>query len=304
MASDYTLGMIRAFVSVYESRNVSAAAVRLHLSQPTVTYALNGLREALSDPLFTRQGREMIPTELATRFYPRVRAALASLDSTVAEPGSFDPAQSLRTVRIRLTDIGGRVLLPVIVRAFHDIAPHVTVQADTFRRSDAARTLSAGTLDALIGTPVLDEEEFRRDVLFEQHYVGICASDHPRLPQKPTTAVLRAERHAAIAEEAGHYALAGTLASRGFLTPAVSAPSFLILPAVVAGTELVSFIPRVLAADAVIAGCRVFELPFDVPTSSVSLYTQRSALQTPEGEWIRRTIHAALSDFVSLNAGL
>ena len=48
------LNQLRTFVVLYELRSVTAAADRLHVTQPTVSYTLRRLRERFSDELFRR----------------------------------------------------------------------------------------------------------------------------------------------------------------------------------------------------------------------------------------------------------
>jgi DNA-binding transcriptional LysR family regulator len=50
------LNLLLVFDAIYGERSISKAALKLHLSQPTVSNALARLRERLDDPLFERQG--------------------------------------------------------------------------------------------------------------------------------------------------------------------------------------------------------------------------------------------------------
>jgi hypothetical protein len=59
------LNLIRAFVTIYETGSVSAAAERLHISQPSVSYTLKRLRDLLREPLFKRTREGMAPTYFA-----------------------------------------------------------------------------------------------------------------------------------------------------------------------------------------------------------------------------------------------
>ena len=48
--------------AVYEHGSITRAANALHITQPAVSHALSRLREKFDDPLFTRHGRQVIPT--------------------------------------------------------------------------------------------------------------------------------------------------------------------------------------------------------------------------------------------------
>ena len=65
--SSMDLNVVRTFVTVYETGSVTAAARLLHLTQPTVTHALNKLRRQMNDELFVRSRTGVTPTAVAVR---------------------------------------------------------------------------------------------------------------------------------------------------------------------------------------------------------------------------------------------
>lgn len=70
---------LAAFVAVVDSGSFSAAAERLHLSQPAVTKRIQALEQALGRPLFERLGRQTRPLEAAAIVLPQARAILDRL---------------------------------------------------------------------------------------------------------------------------------------------------------------------------------------------------------------------------------
>ncbi|MCP1622289.1 LysR family transcriptional regulator [Pseudomonas nitroreducens] len=71
---------LAAFVAVFEERNITAAAQRLFVSQPTLSVTIRQLEEALGTELFLRQARGVEVSEAARTLYPRARALLAEAD--------------------------------------------------------------------------------------------------------------------------------------------------------------------------------------------------------------------------------
>ncbi|QRK12255.1 LysR family transcriptional regulator [Archangium violaceum] len=63
------LPFLRTFVTVYEARSITAASARLHRTQPTVSYQLRRLEEALGAPLFERRSARLVPTPVAARLF-------------------------------------------------------------------------------------------------------------------------------------------------------------------------------------------------------------------------------------------
>lgn len=63
------LNLLRVLTTVFETRSVTIAADRLHITQPSVSYALKRLREEFKDELFNRNNSGMVPTQLAGQLY-------------------------------------------------------------------------------------------------------------------------------------------------------------------------------------------------------------------------------------------
>jgi hypothetical protein len=52
--------------------------------------------------------------------------------------------------------------------------------------------------DAVICTPRLEDPDLRRDVLVREHYICLCAKDHPRITDEPTLSAYLGERHLSV----------------------------------------------------------------------------------------------------------
>lgn len=71
---------LRAFVAAFEERNITAAAQRLHLSQPALSGSIRLLEASLGTVLFVRKARGVDVTDDARALYPQVRRMLAEAD--------------------------------------------------------------------------------------------------------------------------------------------------------------------------------------------------------------------------------
>lgn len=72
---------LKAFVAVFEERNITGAARRLHLSQPALSGTIKSLEDLLGTQLFERQARGVSVTEDARILYPQARRILSQTDS-------------------------------------------------------------------------------------------------------------------------------------------------------------------------------------------------------------------------------
>lgn len=104
------LPFLPTFVAVYELGSVTAAAAQLHRTQPTLSYQLAQLEEAIGAPLFVRRARTLVPTELASQLH-RLAIAFARDLETARRGGDTD------VVHIASVSAFGRfVLFPALRR--------------------------------------------------------------------------------------------------------------------------------------------------------------------------------------------
>lgn len=295
--TSYDLGMIRVFLLIYETGSVTTASQKLFISQPSVSYTLRKLRDHFSDPLFNRRGHHLEPTPLAQTLYPKLRRLVGSLDDVMTGLTNFDPQTSTRNFRLRLTDVGVDGLLAPTMRAVRGMAPHVTLAVESLNLSTLVEELRAGAADAAICTSRLDDPDVTRDVLFEQEYVGLCASAHPRISNEPTLKEYEGEQHLAVATSTGHTSLDIRARELGIQRQVVAViPTFSSLPNLLEGSDLISYAPRTVARRfANRYAVRIFKLPFDVPVTEVAMYTLKRELPAADVDWLRTVIQERIN---------
>ena len=77
---------IKTFIAVYETKNFSAAAKQLYISQPTVSLQIKKLEQHFSIKLFYRNGKQsVIPTKEADFLYPKMLSIIESLTTSFAQ---------------------------------------------------------------------------------------------------------------------------------------------------------------------------------------------------------------------------
>ena len=64
-----TLRHMKIYVAVFHHSNITKAAEKLHLAQPSVSLAIKELEEYYGIRLFERMGRRILPTEGGKEFY-------------------------------------------------------------------------------------------------------------------------------------------------------------------------------------------------------------------------------------------
>ena len=185
--SKIDLNLFVVFEAIVQTGSLTAAARELNLSQPAVSHALARLRETLGDPLFTRQGRRMLPTAYARGLTVQVRQALNALQSGIkGEPQGFDAARSDRVFTIGMRDILEALTLPGLMAHIRQHAPGVSVNSIQVERHDIADALRQGRVDAAvdIALPVSSEVSHTRLVL--DKLVVVARKGHPALDRQAT----------------------------------------------------------------------------------------------------------------------
>ena len=109
------LNLLVAFDALFDEHNVTRAADRLALTQPTVSGMLKRLRDVFGDDLFVRTSHGIIPTPRAEAIAVPVKELLANAQILLA-PDAFDPARADFTVRL----CGSDYLQQTIIRIFTD----------------------------------------------------------------------------------------------------------------------------------------------------------------------------------------
>lgn len=122
------MNLLQALDALLDERSVSAAAQRLHLSQPAMSRTLTRIRAATRDPILIRNGHHMVPSARAERIRDDVADLVGRARRLLAPDGPFSPLTLDRTFTIRCHD----ALMPKIgsglVRRLQVEAPSVRLR--------------------------------------------------------------------------------------------------------------------------------------------------------------------------------
>jgi len=290
--SKLDLDWLAVFDEVYKTGSVSKAAEHLGLAQAAASTMLNKLRAHFDDRLFTRTARGMQPTPHAERLLPHLREVLAQLESARGSRTAFDPALARRSFRVCMTDISEVVLLPNLLDHLRRTAPGIQLETEIIS-TDSGRRLENGEVDLAVGfMPQLDAG-FYQQTLFMQNFVCLVAQNHPRIGTRLTIKRFQAEAHAVISSSGtGHAIVDKTLQRLGVQREVVvRLSSFLSVARIVAHTELIVIVPRVLGEVlSTQEPVRLMELPFALPSYAVKQHWHARFHAEPGNTWLRRTV--------------
>jgi len=288
------LNLLQTFHAVHVTGNVSRAAERLGVSQPTVSHALQRLRRIHGDPLFVRTQSGMAPTAKAQRLAKAVEQALTLLDVALRETETYEPAESDRTFRLHITDIGETIFLPPVLRMLATDAPGVRIAAFQLDDRDILPALESGRIDLALGyIPSLTGAQ--RQCLWSEQYVLVMRAGHPMARRSPTRAALGRLDYAAVR---AHPATGRALADMGLGSRIVlELPHFMVLPRIVSETDLAAIIPLRLADTFKTMGDYVVWRPrVGLPSFDVCVHWFWRFTSEPGNRWLRERIVALFGE--------
>lgn len=291
--TDLDLNLLRAFDAIATEGSVTVAGERIGLSQPAMSNALARLRTLFGDPLFVRTPRGMRPTPFAQQLAQPVREALRLVQTALQQQAGFEPGSSSNTFRFWMSDIGEMVFLPgLLERVKHD-APGVRIEVVRIPIKDVHAALEAGELDLAVGFMPGLTTGTRRQPLFREHYVCMLRADHPVIGAKISAKQFREASHVLVSYVGtGHQVIEETFIAEGLGERiAVRVPHFLVVPMILARTDLIVIVPsRVAAIFAQPGNFKVLKLPMDMPSFEVRLHWHERFHQDPANRWLRQVM--------------
>ena len=289
------LNLLVTLESLLTEQNVTRAAQRLHLSQPSVSVQLRKLREIFADPLLSPAPGGMVPTTRARALLQPLREVLAQMRDVLQPRHSFDPATATMTWQVAAADYAEyAILLPLLVH-LRKVAPGIRIAVREASHSRMIKQLESGTLD--LGLLALDAplERLHHRILFEERYVLVTRKRHPALRRKLSAAVLSQLEYVIVSPDGGGFrgVTDAALESKGYKRRvALSVPHFLFVPEVVARTDLVAMLPSRLVRGRT-SHLQIIRPPLALPPYEMAMIWHERSHLDPAHVWLREQISLA-----------
>ncbi|MFG6175913.1 LysR family transcriptional regulator [Halomonas sp. THAF12] len=175
----FTLKQLRYFVVAGELSSVTQAARKLHVSQPSISAAIQQVEEIAGLQLFVRhhaQGLSLTPSgkQLLTRARQLLRDA-EGLEKYALSLGE-EIGGELRLVAFPTF---APVFLPQLLRRFADRHPSVSLYCDEMNQVDIVRGLGQGDYELAFTYDLEVPEEIDFTPLYRFPPYAVVAADHP-----------------------------------------------------------------------------------------------------------------------------
>ena len=171
---ELTIRQLRALAAVHSDRSVTAAAKRLHLTQPAVTQQIRNLQALAGLPLIQRTGDGMLLTDAGREVLAlseRIEAAIADCET------SLEMMAGKTAGRVSIGAVStAKYFVPFMISGFSRLHPNVDVTLSIGNRQEIGTALRGYDLDfAIMGRPPADID-------MDVRLIG----DHPHVIIAPT----------------------------------------------------------------------------------------------------------------------
>lgn len=241
--------LLVALDALLQETNVTRAALRVGITQSAMSQTLARLRSQFDDPILVRSGRRMVPSPFAERIQTRLRRAISELEAVVQDRPAFDPATATKRFVMALVDYLALVIVPPLRAAVSARAPRVDLAVHALDAGSVTSRLEAGVIHLYIGVRGPSERGLEAQPLFDDPLMVVVRSGHPLCTRKLTVETYASSPHIHVSPRREQDSIVRrALAAAGHdRRVAVEVPYFALVPALVAGSELVATVPRSIA---------------------------------------------------------
>jgi DNA-binding transcriptional LysR family regulator len=283
------LNLLTALDALLREASVSRAALRIGLSQPAASHALQRLRDIFGDPLLVRTGARMELT-------PRAQALRAPLAQALDQvrglfvPDDFDAGRSERQFRLMMPDLAVELLMPPLMEKVTQAAPNVRIDVVPWRGPAIFHAEFARTIDLVISIGNAFKG-FHRQLLYADSDALAVRRGHPMAAKLKRRETFLAARHVGVIIRGSAEDLIDTwLRTKGIdrhISLVVS--GYLEALHVTARTDLVAFVPRrLIAALSKQFGLVTVTPPLDPGIDEQFMFYPTRAQMDPGSIWLRR----------------
>jgi len=172
------LRQLRYFAAVANELHFSRAAQQLSIAQPALSHQIRQLERELDVELFTRTTRAVDLTPAGRALADEAETILRSVERVAAAARKTTNVQR-GTLRIAATPSAVTSVLPQLLRAFHDRAPHVDIELREAGNGAQLEALRGGDLDAGVVHAPLGADDMASQPLVEEKLMAVIPEGHP-----------------------------------------------------------------------------------------------------------------------------
>lgn len=172
---------LQYFKTIADMKNITAAAKKLYIAQPSLSQFLKKLEESVGTPLFNRTSSGLTLTYAGERYYVMAVKILKVYENFEFEVSDINNLK-LGRINLGITRHLGSIVLPKILPQYHELCPHIEIQIHELDSTTLERELLAGHLDfAIMHAPPEDAQNpsLQYDLLGADAFIIALPPDSP-----------------------------------------------------------------------------------------------------------------------------
>jgi DNA-binding transcriptional LysR family regulator len=288
------IGTLRALDALLRERNVSKAAHKVGISQPTMSHLLARLRAIFDDALLVRGRTGFLLTDYAEVLLTHLKTLIPQLED-FGNAAPFAPETTRGSFRLACTEHAALVLLPFIQELVDQRAPHAPLKVlSVYSRYLNFEALEQSRFDLLLGVFSSLPADWHKKTLYEDRLVVMGGRALSDVGDTLSVAQFLAMKHVVLSadERTTQHPTDQTLSAMGLERRIVTYLStFAAAPFIVARSDLIAVIPSVWAAQfAEVKGVRILPSPVEFPPFSISMAWHPRSHDDPAHRWFRTLI--------------
>lgn len=187
-----TLRQLQYFLAVADTLSFSRAAENCHITQPSLSLALNELEETLGEKLFHRGTRKMELSQVGKELIPLARSIIEQSENLVRTAGRHRAPLSGQ-LSFGIIPTIAPYLLPRLLPALQSSYPQLDLQLKedvTARQLDA---LKHGNIDVILMALPYDTPQMEQMILWKEPFFLARAGQKLSVPEQVTLDDLKTE---------------------------------------------------------------------------------------------------------------
>src|SRR5712672_1105505 len=283
------LNLLVALDALLLEGNVSRAAMRIGLSQPATSHALQRLRDLIGDPLLGRPGARLELTPRAQALRGPLAQALDQVRGLFI-PDDFDAARSERQFRLMMPDLAVELLMPSLMEKITRLAPNVRIDVVPWRGPAIFTAEFARTIDLVISIGDAFRGFHRQRLYTDSDALAVRRGHAIGAKLKRRDVFLHARHIAVVIRGQNEDLIDDWLRTKGLERRiALVVPGYIEALHIVARTDLVAFVPsRLIAALAKPLSLTAITPPLDPGIDEQFMFYPTRAQFDPGSIWLRK----------------
>lgn len=192
-----TLRHFKIYVTVYNEKNMTAAAKKLFMAQPSVSQVIKELESHYNTVLFERFPKELHPTQSGKLLY---EYASHILEKNAEIEDLMKQGSAQHILRIGANDTVGTSLLDDYIEAFRKDHPKEEIQVHITRSFKLSDMLRTNDLDFILTDEFKESPDLTSEIFYKDSLIFVAGKDYSMECGNPLTPEFLSKKHLLLRE--------------------------------------------------------------------------------------------------------